>query len=85
MNVYFSCVNSEKYQLWQEKGKAKGKESCQAWCIIGDFNAVRCASERKSNRMNNQNSDEMVKFNDFTEWNNSNDLPVVGRRFMWYR
>jgi len=80
INVFSPCLISEKYQLWEEIGQVKEQQNCQVWCIISDFNAVRFANERKGSRLTNQNSGEMIKFNDLTEQNELFDLPAVGRK-----
>jgi len=74
-----------RYRLWEEISQVKVQESCKTWCVIGDFNVVRSANERKDNPINNQNSGDMVRFNEFIKRNELYDISTVGRRFTWYQ
>ncbi|GAU27978.1 hypothetical protein TSUD_373730 [Trifolium subterraneum] len=55
-----------------------------AWCLLGDFNAIRSNEEWKSRAVNNSN-DNLVPFNQFINDNSLIDLPLRGRKFTWYR
>jgi len=47
VNVYSSCVYSEKKIMWEELLKCRRDDENKVWCMIGDFNAVRKPDERK--------------------------------------
>jgi hypothetical protein len=56
------------------------------WCVVGDFNSVRNATERRGVRsisLDSRNS-EMREFDDFLERLELVDLPLVGRKFTWF-
>jgi len=47
VNVYLPCSNNDKYLLWDKIAHIKLGETCEVWCVLGDFNMVRYANERK--------------------------------------
>jgi len=47
MNVYGPCSNNDKFILWREIEHIKSNENCAVWCVLGDFNYIRCEFERK--------------------------------------
>ncbi|GAU10444.1 hypothetical protein TSUD_420650, partial [Trifolium subterraneum] len=58
-----------------------------AWCVVGDFNAVR-GSEERSGRSNNPIQNFVAEYSDFNSFIDNNfliDLPLGGRKFTWYR
>jgi len=85
MNVYSPYSNNEKFLLWDDIVQIKSNESCALWCVLGDFNAVRYACERKGRGNRNSNRMEMKKFNYFIEICDLFDILTVGRRYTWYR
>lgn len=54
-------------------------------CICGDFNAVRSCSERKGIRDRDSQSSEIKGFNCFIDANSLLDLPIVGKKFTWFK
>jgi len=52
--------------------------------VCGDFNAVRGVEERRSARREGDTTD-FAPFNNFIEENMLIDLPLCGRRFMWFK
>ena len=52
--------------------------------MLGDFNSVRFECERIGIRRDLTYRTEMEKFNGFIEKCELLDLPVVGRKYMWY-
>ncbi|WJX34558.1 hypothetical protein P8452_22662 [Trifolium repens] len=53
-------------------------------CVCGDFNAVKFMDERRSSRADPRSMDH-IPFNQFIEDNNLVDLPLLGRKFTWFK
>ncbi|CAJ2637850.1 unnamed protein product [Trifolium pratense] len=53
-------------------------------CVCGDFNAVKFVEERRSSRGDHRSLDH-VPFNRFIEDNTLIDLPLIGRKFTWFK
>lgn len=53
-----------------------------AWCLGRDFKAVRCPSERAIIQVPNR---EMAEFDEFIDDMGMNDLPLVGRKYIWHK
>jgi endonuclease/exonuclease/phosphatase family metal-dependent hydrolase len=83
-NVYAPCDNRGRQELWHVLGGMLQRYNSTAWCILGDFNAVRSIEERRS-RSVNINNDDFAPFNHFIDDNFLFDLPLCGRNFTWYR
>lgn len=54
------------------------------WCFAGDFNAVQNRNERKGSSAYFPQS-EMREFDAFVDNNNLIDLPLLGRKYTWYK
>lgn len=82
INVYSSCSQGLKRQLWEKLLYFKSVlEPCE-WIIGRDFNCIRSLEERKGkNRV--YNSKDMEEFNDFIEGIKSGDVPAAGNKFSW--
>lgn len=52
------------------------------WCITGDFNAIRNRGEKKGKHFDET---AMREFNNFIFEAGLEDLPMVGRRYTWYK
>ena len=85
LNVYALCSNNEKWLLWREIENVLANVNCLVRCIIGDFNSVRCASERKGINSGAVINSEIARFCDFIDRCALKDIPVVGRKYPWYR
>ena len=85
MNIY--CLGSlqEKKEMWNEISDFKQGQLTKAWCIIGDFNSIRRQEERKSMVSSSDYSREIKGFNDFIESSELVDIPLVGRKFTWFK
>jgi len=81
INVYFSCLISEKMELWKDIENIKDTDNSLAWCVVGDFNAVRHHNERKGIGQDRINRAELDGFNTFIDKCQLFDIPVVGRKF----
>jgi hypothetical protein len=56
------------------------------WCVLGDFNVVRDRNERIGIWVNldRGRSSEMTPFDDFLNNLELVDMPLIGKRFMWF-
>ncbi|XP_068467196.1 uncharacterized protein [Phaseolus vulgaris] len=85
INVYVACNPTEKVALWEDVSVIRSIHQDKVWCCCGDFNAVRCATERKGIKRNTSNKKEIRDFNDFIGSNSMEDLPLVGKKFTWFK
>jgi hypothetical protein len=72
--------------MWDNLLMSKEGFGGDAWCVLGDFNAILHRDER---RWLNQSSPsnlttEIVEFSDFVTKMELLDLPVLGRKFTWF-
>ena len=86
VNVYFKCNLLPKKRLWDSLVLVKNTFGDLKWCVIGDFNAVTCAEERRG--INDVVSpgiySEMNFFNNFLLDVELLDLNPLGRNFTWH-
>ena len=85
VNVYAACTYADKKRLWEELSNIKAASQDQLWCFCGDFNAVRTRSERKSIYGSVGCSRETYGFKNFIETNLLLDLPLVGKKYTWFK
>jgi len=85
VNVYAACNMSDKESLWEGLTTLMNSNLNWAWCLCGDFNAVRCASERKGARERGSQKKEVSGFNNFIANNYLVELLLVGKKYTWYR
>ncbi|GAU35536.1 hypothetical protein TSUD_155670 [Trifolium subterraneum] len=83
-NVYAPCNSEGRALLWNDLSDKIQRNSNVAWCVLGDFNAVRSFDERISRSVIG-GSDVSTPFNQFIDDNCLIDLPLNGRNFTWYR
>lgn len=55
-----------------------------SWCFVRDFNAVRSRSESKGVGIFSSHS-ERREFDEFIDSNNLIDLPLLRRKYTWYK
>jgi hypothetical protein len=60
------------------------RHDIDAWCVLGDFNAV-CSCEERRSRSTISGNDDFAPFNNFIDDHYLIDLPLCGRNFTWYR
>ena len=84
VNVYAACNMREKKLLWEELSSFKVASQIEVWCFCGDFNAIRSRNERKGVDRGNFSS-EIKGFNDFIESNLLLDVPIVGKKYTWFK
>nr|KYP74905.1 hypothetical protein KK1_007599 [Cajanus cajan] len=84
VNVYSPYQLVDKRRLWEEIIMSKrGFGSC-LWCIVGDFNTVRRQDERKR-VIGEYGARDMEEFNLFIRDMELIDIPLVGKRFTWFK
>jgi len=84
VNVYAACNLREKKLLWEDLTKYKTASQIEVWCLCGDFNAVRSRDERKGVDRGNCSS-EIKSFNEFIESNLLLEVPIVGKKYTWFK
>jgi len=85
VNVYAACSLSEKKTLWEDLSNLKAASQESVWCLYGDFNAIRSRNERKGVRERASQSGEIIGFNSFIDTNSFLELPLVGKKFTWFK
>ncbi|XP_057452341.1 uncharacterized protein LOC130744170 [Lotus japonicus] len=86
VNVYSACGLEDKRVLWSRL--LEWRQQCQdlSWCLLGDFNAVRYAEERRGvAEVQPSQRREMSEFNVFIGTMELMDIPLAGRKFTWRR
>jgi hypothetical protein len=86
VNVYSKCNMTAKRALWRDIAMSRRGFGGCSWCIVGDFNAVRDANERRGvgSHIQHGRMQEMVEFDDFVESLELIDMPLIGRSFTWF-
>lgn len=84
VNIYSPCDLQGKHGLWSSLLNLLEQDPNRCWCFAGDFNAVCRKEERNGSGVSNSRS-ERRKFRDFIESNGLVDLPLLGRKFTWYK
>jgi len=70
--------------LWRQVEDNLANSNCLIRCVIGDFNSVKNAYERKGNNNGTVSNCEIAMFNEFIDRCTLKDIPVFGRKFTWY-
>lgn len=76
--------SSVKKAMWSDILMSKRGFGGQAWCIVGDFNAVQNRSERRGASMA-QHGSECADFQEFIDDLNLIDLPMLENHFTWFK
>ncbi|XP_057415016.1 uncharacterized protein LOC130709903 [Lotus japonicus] len=85
-NFYGSCTMHEKIQQWEELVTLKTSFPTYRWCILGDFNSVRSSEERRGSAADSDTyRRDTIEFNSFINNMELLDLPLVGKKFTWFR
>jgi len=85
VNVYVVGSLSDKASMWDALSAIRNSHQNEVWCYCGDFNVVRCVEERKGVRGYSSQKKEIKDFNEFIFKNLMVDLPIVGKKFTWYK
>nr|KYP53942.1 hypothetical protein KK1_000107 [Cajanus cajan] len=78
-------VNPLKRQLWGELKERRDRINIKWWCLMGDFNNVRKATERMGVNGDNVGAVDVRDFNKFISDLDNVDVPLIGRLFTWYK
>jgi len=84
-NVYCGGTLREKRIIWDEISEIRKSHPIKRWCVAGDFNSIRSVGERKGQNYNVNYSSEIRSFNKFIEDSSLVDIPLVARKFTWYK
>jgi hypothetical protein len=84
VNVYAKCDINAKQRLWTNLLMSKRGFGDGAWCVVGDFNAVRAREERVGASSPSSYSLERREFDGFIGNLKLEDLYPVGGRFTWF-
>ena len=75
----------DKKILWEELCTIKTASQDLVWCFCGDFNAIRSKSERKGVKDRGDKSSEITGFDRFIDSNFLLELPIVGKKYTWFK
>jgi len=83
VNVYSSCSLGAKRIMWRDFIISNTLIGGDIWCVLGDFNAVLVAHERRGNVSDQGRSseNEIAEFRNFVNQMRIFDLLLLGRRF----
>lgn len=79
LNVYNPYNDTTRRILWKDLLEAHSNSN-GCWCLMGDFNVVRNASERKGSIFHQRRG---ADFNEFIATADLQELKLGGRRFTW--
>lgn len=84
INIYAAYNLADKRRMWDELRMSKRGFGNRLWCLVGNFNAVLSLSERigQGGRSSIQ---ECAVFRDFVGDFELVDVPLLGKKFTWYR
>ncbi|KAG4203223.1 hypothetical protein ERO13_A05G388250v2, partial [Gossypium hirsutum] len=80
VNIYASNIATAQSNLWGKLSELRSKFT-SPWIVGGDFNVVRCRSERSCCWGSEKGTKE---FENFIFDCNLIDFPLVGKKFTWY-
>ena len=89
VNIYYVCILRDKKLLWEELTNIKAAFQELVWCFCGDFNTIRSRRKRKGSSGRGDiscgHTSEINGFNRFIESNLLLDLPIVGKKYTWFK
>lgn len=65
--------------------EARVSQALKPWCILGHFNAIQSIEERKGVGSQTNYGSEISKFNLFIRQTGLLDIPMISRKYMWYK
>jgi hypothetical protein len=73
--------------MWEKLIQLKHFFCGDVWCVVGDFNSVLHTFERLRISATNRSGEniEIREFGDFDSLMGLIDLPLLGRRFTWFK
>jgi len=86
VNIYSKCDLVAKQRLWTNLVLIKNTFGDGVWCMVGDFNAVSHADERRGVNSLVSSAKSLVTyfFNSFVVDEDLFDVNPLGRKFTWY-
>jgi len=75
----------EKIVVREEVWERRREQNTKTWCVVGDFNSIRSLGERRNAKFDANHRREMRRFNEFIENKELVDIPMVGRKYTWYK
>lgn len=87
VNVYSGCALRDKRAMWTDLQRAKRSFGGDIWCVLGYFNSVLSSDERVgvSPVAGRRAHQEMGEFGGVITSLELIDLPLLGRRYMWFK
>ncbi|XP_057443253.1 uncharacterized protein LOC130735183 [Lotus japonicus] len=80
------CDLETKREVWRKLLVWKQFLPAASWCIGGDFNAVWSSAERRGDSISpSYGRREMEDYNQFIFHMELVDIPIIGKRFTWFR
>jgi len=64
---------------------ARVNQALKPWCVLGYFNAIRSIEERKGVGSHMNYGLEISKFNFFIRQAGLLDIPMIDRKYTWYK
>ncbi|XP_058725579.1 uncharacterized protein LOC131596860 [Vicia villosa] len=83
VNVYASCVNSNRRVTWKKLVEYSRKFQQGDWCVGGNFNAVS-AQEERVGVAGSRHRKEISQFQDFITEMKLVDIPTIGGKYTWF-
>lgn len=84
-NIYALCDNENKKRLWEELKAIKASSMVCSCCILGDFNCERKTSKKEGKGGIGGGNGDMRMFNALISEMKLEGIPLVGRKFTWYK
>lgn len=71
--------------MWEDLKRRMMARNTTHCCLIGDFNCLRSQHETQGIGESSYKVGEAVEFNEFIDDIELIDIPLIGRKFTWYR
>lgn len=71
--------------MWEELHVLKRSLGGEVWCVMDNFNGVRCLAERRDSNNMPVGGRDMNEFNTFIASMELHDITLVGKSFPWYK
>jgi len=85
VNVYSYDSLRENKLVWDDISELWKHQKKKACCVVWDFNSITRKEERKDLIFVSDYNREISSFNNFIEKSKLLDIPIVDRKFTWYK
>ncbi|XP_020236162.1 uncharacterized protein LOC109815778 [Cajanus cajan] len=85
INIYAPSKRQRKKMLWDEILEKKRASPIALWCMVGDFNSIRCLVKRVGQATGLYATTDIEMFNHFIAQMELEDVPLAGRKYTWYK